>query len=299
MILRYKSGDITAKIREGSRVIIRDVDFHIIEGESYALIGETGSGKTMIALSVLRLLPENITQTGGSIDFCGVELSCLKSLRALLGKDIAYIPQSGADYLNPTRKVKYQLRDSLKRLGFKGEELKAACIDNLFRAGFENAREISDLYPFQLSGGMAQRVTIALALCSHAKLIICDEATNGLDYKAKTEFVRYIGELFPTAAKLVITHDIQVAGECDRIGVLCSGRLIESGKAAEISSAPKHPYTQALLSSLVRNGMRQTPVLRESEGDCPFYSRCAYACEKCLGEIPLVENESGMRRCVL
>ncbi len=299
MVLSYKSGEITAKIKGGSRVIVRDVDFDIEEGERLALIGETGAGKTMIAQSIMRLLPENVRQTGGSMVFCGVDLSDLKTVRKILGKEIAYIPQSGADCLNPTRKVKYHLYDSLKRMGLKGDALKAACIDNLVKAGFEDAAAILNLYPFQLSGGMAQRVTIALALCSHAKLIICDEATNGLNYVDKTVFVKRISELFPSAAKLFITHDMQVAGACDRIGVLCSGRLVESGEAAIVSTAPKHPYTQSLLSALAKNGMKQTPVLRKNEGDCPFYPRCEIACEECKGEIPRIEEGGHMRRCAL
>lgn len=115
---------------------------------------------------------------------------------------------------------------------------------------------------------MAQRVTIALALCSRAKLLIADEPTNGLDEAAKARFMHLLGTLFPEAGKLVITHDISVAAMCDRILVLCRGRAMETGKATDVLTSPYHPYTKSLLAALVENGMRQTPVHYEKSRDC-------------------------------
>lgn len=139
-------------------------------------------------------------------------------------------------------------------------------------------------YPFQLSGGMAQRVTIALALCSNAKLIIADEPTNGLGEKATAGFVSLLDSLFPEAAKLVITHDIGVAGLCANTLVMCGGRMMERGPSSALLAEPRHPYTKALIGALVRNGMRETPALREGRGDCPFYRRCPDARPECLTE---------------
>ena len=146
---------------------------------------------------------------------------------------------------------------------------------------------ILDRYAFQLSGGMAQRVTIALALCSEAKLLIADEPTNGLDQDSKRQTLSLLNELFPDAAKLIITHDISVAAECDRLLVLCGGRMLETGISSEVLAAPHHPYTKALLGALVENGMRETPALRTETGCCPFYRRCPSARTPCRAEMPL------------
>lgn len=152
--------------------------------------------------------------------------------------------------------------------------------------GFAQPEAILKQYPFQLSGGMAQRVTIALALCSEAKLLIADEPTNGLDQDSKRQTLSLLNELFPDAAKLIITHDISVAAECDRLLVLCGGRMLETGISSEVLAAPHHPYTKALLGALVENGMRETPALRTETGCCPFYRRCPSARDPCRTEMP-------------
>ena len=138
---------------------------------------------------------------------------------------------------------------------------------------------------------MAQRVTIALALCSHAKLLIADEPTNGLDETAKARFMHLLGTLFPEAGKLVVTHDISVAAMCERILVLCRGRAMETGKATDVLTSPYHPYTKSLLAALVENGMRQTPVLRKEPGLCPFYRRCNQATVQCRETLPKQEAD--------
>ena len=140
--------------------------------------------------------------------------------------------------------------------------------------------------------GMAQRVTIALALCSRARLLIADEPTNGLDQDSKQQTLSLLNGLFPDAAKLIITHDISVAATCDRILVLCGGRMLETGISSEVLTAPYHPYTKALLGALVENGMRETPALRTETGFCPFYRRCPSARERCRTEMPPRKNNS-------
>lgn len=284
-ILSYRSGRIAETPSAGGRTLVDGVAFSVGEGESLALVGETGSGKTMTALSVMRLLPSDVVMKGGSICFEGRELKNRRELNRLLGKRIVYIPQNGAEFLNPARTVRKQLYDSLKKLGLPRGELRRTALDRLRAAGFEEPEAILPKYPFQLSGGMAQRVTIAVSACSEARLIIADEPTNGLDAAGRERFMRMLNELFPKAARLIITHDIGIASLCDRALVLLGGRPMECGAASEVLGAPRHPYTKALIGSLVENGMRQTPRLREPEGSCPFYSRCGSACEACLGEI--------------
>ena len=181
-----------------------------------------------------------------------------------------------------TRTVRAQLYDSLKKLGLPRKVFPALAAEKLRLAGFDAPETILDKYPFQLSGGMAQRVTIALAACSRARLLIADEPTNGLDEAGRAQFFALLDSIFPDAAKLIITHDISVASRCDRVLVLCGGQMLETGTSAAVLSAPRHPYTKALLAAQVANGMQPSPILREGVSGCPFYARCPEADATCL-----------------
>lgn len=282
MVLEYASGVIAARLDRSWRTLVQEVSFSLEAGENLALIGETGAGKTMTALSVMRLLPSNVRMTGGTLRFLGKDLLAQRSIRPLLGQEIVYIPQSGLECLNPAETVRTHLYTALRRQRIPSTRLEQEALDRLAAAGFREPEAVADRYPFQLSGGMAQRVTIALALCSKAKLIIADEPTNGLDQEATTSFLSMLDSLFPEAAKLVITHDIGVAGLCGGTLVLCGGRMMERGPSAALLTEPRHPYTRALIGALVRNGMAAAPVLREGSGDCPFYRKCTLACPSCL-----------------
>ena len=188
---------------------------------------------------------------------------------------------AGLEFLNPSKKVRYHLYDSLQKLGIPRKLWETTAIQKLSAVGFEQPESVSDKYPFQLSGGMAQRVTIAISACSRAKLVIADEPTNGLDHEAKVRFMDMLKKIFPEAAKLIITHDIGVAALCDKTLVLCGGKTVETGPSDVLLCQPKHPYTTALVGALVKNGMRETPVLRSGRHDCPFYTKCVQADESC------------------
>lgn len=278
----YACGTISAKLSRGERVLLQDVSFSLSSGQRLAIIGETGSGKTMLALSILGLLPSNVRMQGGCIQMDGTALPTGKQLQTLRGDKMVYIPQNGAEFLLPTRTVRKQLYDSLKKLGLPRKEFPALAAEKLRLAGFDAPETILDKYPFQLSGGMAQRVTIALAACSRARLLIADEPTNGLDEAGRAQFFALLDSIFPDAAKLIITHDISVAARCDRVLVLCGGRMLETGVSSTVLSAPRHPYTKALLAAQVANGMQPSPILREGTSGCPFYTRCPEADTACL-----------------
>ena len=278
----YACGTISAKLSRGERVLLQDVSFSLSSGERMAIIGETGSGKTMLALSILGLLPANVRMQGGCIQMDGAALPAGEQLQTLRGDKLVYIPQNGAEFLLSTRTVRAQLYDSLKKLGLPRKEFPASAAEKLRLAGFDAPETVLDKYPFQLSGGMAQRVTIALAACSRARLLIADEPTNGLDEAGRAQFFALLDSIFPDAAKLIITHDISVAARCDRVLVLCGGRMLETGASSTVLRAPRHPYTKALLAAQVANGMQPSPVLREGVSGCPFYARCPKADEACL-----------------
>lgn len=289
--LDYSCGVIRAQLDRTQKVLVQDVVLRLGPGETLALVGETGSGKTILAQSLMGVLPPNVHRHGGKIFICGKEIVHEKQLRAMLGKEIVYIPQNGYEFLNPTRTVRKHLYDSLARIAVPAGKRATVALEKLEQAGFSEPKSVIDRYPFELSGGMAQRVTIALALCSRAKLLIADEPTNGLDEAAKARFMHLLGTLFPEAGKLVITHDISVAAMCDRLLVLCRGRAMESGKATDVLTSPYHPYTKSLLAALVENGMRQTPVLRKEPGLCPFYRRCNQATVQCRKKLPKQEAD--------
>ena len=289
--LDYSCGVIRAQLDRTQKMLVQDVTIRLDSGETLALVGETGSGKTILAQSLMGVLPPNVHRHGGKIFICGKEIVHEKQLRAMLGKEIVYIPQNGYEFLNPTRTVRKHLYDSLARIAVPAGKRATVALEKLEQAGFSEPKSVIDRYPFELSGGMAQRVTIALALCSRAKLLIADEPTNGLDEAAKARFMHLLGTLFPEAGKLVITHDISVAAMCDRLLVLCRGRAMESGKATDVLTSPYHPYTKALLAALVENGMRQTPVLRKGPGLCPFYHRCPQATVQCRETLPKQEAD--------
>lgn len=278
MILQYHSGALTAKLDASRKVLVSCVRFDLSQGESLALIGETGSGKTMIALSVMGLLPGNVSCVGSDIRFLGRPIP---NDRSLLGTQIVYIPQNGLEFLNPSKKVRHHLYDSLRRLGIPRRQWETVATQKLVQAGFASPEAVLDKYPFQLSGGMAQRVTIAISTCSHAKLVIADEPTNGLDHQAREQFMNMLHSLFPEAAKLIITHDIGIAALCSKALVLCGGKTMELGDAGNLLHSPRHPYTKALMGALVENGMQETPVLRSGTHDCPFYRRCPQAAGGC------------------
>ena len=278
----YACGMISAKLSHGERVLLQDVSLSLFAGERLAIIGETGSGKTMLALSILGLLPSNVRMQSGCIQMDGAALPARVQLQTLRGDKLVYIPQNGAEFLLPTRTVRKQLYDSLKKLGLPRKDFPALAAEKLRLAGYDAPETILDKYPFQLSGGMAQRVTIALAACSRARLLIADEPTNGLDEAGRAQFFALLDSIFPDAAKLIITHDISVAARCDRVLVLCGGRMLETGAVDAVLGTPHHPYTKALLAAQVANGMQPSPVLRESSSGCPFYARCPKADEACL-----------------
>lgn len=252
MTLAVEQLHVTAAMRGGAKTaIVRGLSFSVERGEKLAIVGRSGCGKTMTAMAILGLLPDNCA-AAGRICFEGQELLALgeRQRRALRGVKQVLIPQSGADFLNPSLRVRTQMREALLRAGTPRKQMEETMTALLARMGFEDPRRVLESYPFQLSGGMAQRVVMAMASAGNPSLVIADEPTRGVDRENTAQFLQNLDALFGGAAVLLITHDISVAARCDRILVMNEGKMVECGESGQILHRPKEIYTHELICDL-------------------------------------------------
>lgn len=299
---------------------VNDVSFHIDEGELLGLVGESGCGKSITALSIMKLIasPGKIVQ--GSIKFKDEELTTATTerMREIRGNDIAMIFQDPMTSLNPVYTVGEQIAEAL-RLHRKLNKKDAwdAAIAAMKEVSIPDAARRANDYPHQLSGGMRQRIMIAMALACDPELLIADEPTTALDVTIQAQILELLNELRKTRklAVLLITHDLGVVAEvADRVCVMYTGKIVEESSVEEIFADPKHPYTQGLLRSVPKMravGETKEQRLQTIEGTvpsptnlpngCHFAPRCPFRMEKCtIGEIPLFQLENEVKvRCVL
>ncbi len=238
------------------------VSFSLRSGETLAIVGESGSGKSVTALSLTRLLPgAPHCQSSGQVIYKGAELLSKreKFLRSIRGSEIAYIFQEPTAALNPVFSVGYQIAEAIRRHRPEVMNISSAVVDALRRVGIETPERRMHDFPHQMSGGMLQRVMIAMALASDPAILIADEPTTALD----TTIQRQIMELFQSIkrrypiAMILITHNFGIVkGFADRVLVMYRGKFVESGRTADLLRAPKHPYTRALLECIPRIGMK-------------------------------------------
>ncbi|GLQ56896.1 ABC transporter ATP-binding protein [Devosia nitrariae] len=285
----------------GSEVhAVRDMNFTLTEGEILAVVGESGSGKSQAFLSIMGLLAKNGRVTGnamlGDVNLVGMDKVKLDAYR---GKDIAMIFQDPMTSLNPSLRVRTQLSEVLvKHRGFDKEKAVLAAIEMLERVGIPEPAKRSNAFPHELSGGMRQRVMIAMALLCQPKILIADEPTTALDVTVQAQMLdlfKSLTEDFGTALVL-ITHDLGVvAGIADRMMVMYGGRAVEKGKVDDLFYDPKHPYTLGLLHStphIAHRAARLDPIqglppsLEHLPKGCSFNPRCAFRFERCLAERP-------------
>ena len=282
------------------------VSFTLDAGKTMGIVGESGSGKSVTASSIMRLLPQNGKIMGGEIDFDGVDMMKLskKQLVALRGNEIAMIFQDPMTSLDPVFKVGNQMVEMIcAHQNVSKEAARAMAIEALGRVGIPNPEKRMDAYPYELSGGMCQRVIIAMAICSHPKIIIADEPTTALDVTVQARVLELLRELQRNlnTGILLITHNLGVVLEmCDDVMVMYAGQTVEKAETKELYAAPLHPYTWGLLDSIPRlsdesNGMLTTipgvpPDLRLTGECCNFCNRCRYAQDICRTSVPpLVE----------
>ncbi|MER1968927.1 ABC transporter ATP-binding protein [Castellaniella sp. GW247-6E4] len=294
------------------------VSFEMRAGETLAIVGESGSGKSVTALSILRLIPPEIGRVvAGSVRFAGRNLLDLgeRGMRRLRGNEISMIFQEPMTALNPVHTIGRQLGESLRlHQGLRGREARRRAVELLDMVRLSEAARRVDQYPHELSGGMRQRVMIAMALACRPKLLIADEPTTALDVTIQAQILDLMRELVEAndTTVLLITHDLGVVAEmANRVLVMYAGRIVEESTVEAIFRRPGHPYTRALLASMPRLGssLREDPPgrLLELPGSipalsadrapgCAFAPRCVFATDRCRREEPpLVEHAAGSR----
>jgi oligopeptide/dipeptide ABC transporter ATP-binding protein len=307
------STDIALSIRDltigfgpgGSHHVVDEAGFDVRRGEIMGLVGESGSGKTLTALSVLGLLPPGGRVLGGTITFGGDNLLQLndRQLSRIRGDKIAMIFQDPATSMNPLLRVGNQVAEPLvTHRGQSWQSARTSAVDLLRRVHIPAAADRARAYPFQYSGGMLQRATIAMALGCHPELIIADEPTTALDVTIQAQILELLRELSRTRSTtiLLITHDLGVVAElCDRVAVMYRGRVMEVGAVDQIFARPLHPYTTALLEATPRIDedfdIESVPPLqprpRGVEPGCRFADRCPLRVAQCAVEPELRQVE--------
>lgn len=288
-------------VRAGELELVREVSFAIAPGERVGLIGESGSGKSLTALSLMGLLPEGVSASGtavlGGHRLLGVPEKRLKGLR---GRTVSMVFQEPMTALNPLMRVGAQVSEVMTLHGRDRAAARARTLDLLDRVRLPHPAQIARAYPHQLSGGQRQRVMLAIALANEPDLLICDEPTTALDVTVQKQMLELIAEVAP--ALLFITHDLAVvASMCERVLVMYGGRVVESGPMREVFTRPRHRYTEGLLdaSRLTPRGTR-LPTIKGSvpsagafpEG-CVFRNRCPHAGPRCETEPALTGEAHG------
>jgi peptide/nickel transport system ATP-binding protein len=289
---------------DGVTRAVGGVSFDVMAGETVGIVGESGCGKSVTALSIMRLLPDRLARTvAGSVRFEGTDLLALDEarMRDIRGNRVAMIFQEPMTSLNPVLTIGDQIAEAVRiHQGASTEEANARAVEMLKLVRIPDAERRLGDYPHQFSGGMRQRVMIAMALACNPKLLIADEPTTALDVTIQAQILNLMIELKARtgAAVILITHDLGVVAEtCQRVIVMYAGRKIEESGVIELFDRPAHPYTRGLMTSIPSFGGRGrqrrlteipgiVPSLREPITGCAFAPRCPFAVERCLGEAP-------------
>lgn len=318
-VLQVKNLETTFFTDDGAVPAVENIDFSVYEGEILGIVGESGSGKSVTSLSVMRLIPSPPGKiTGGEVLFGGRDLTKIseKEMRKVRGKDIAMIFQEPMTSLNPLFTIGNQLIEAIRihHKEWSKKQMKERAIEIMKLVGLPRAEALLKDYPHQLSGGMRQRVMIAMALVCNPKLLIADEPTTALDVTIQAQILQLmkkLNEQFNTAVML-ITHDLGVVAEtCQRVIVMYAGQIVEEADVKDLFKNPQHPYTQGLIQSVPDMRFKKdelysipgnVPKPGTIEVGCRFAERCQFATERCVQETPALYEAAGhgqRARCFL
>jgi oligopeptide/dipeptide ABC transporter ATP-binding protein len=282
---------------------VNDISYDVQEGETVALVGESGCGKSVSALSILRLIPNPPGRiVGGSIHFLGEDLLALsdEGIRHVRGRQISMVFQEPMTSPNPVLSIGLQLTEAMEyHLGVSRDDAEKKAVEYLQMVGIPEPEHRLRQYPHHLSGGMRQRVMIAMALCCDPKLIIADEPTTALDVTIQAQILELMKDLTKRlgVALIIITHNLGVVARyADRVNVMYAGKIIERGQAGDVYGNPRHPYTLGLLRSVPRLDQPrkdkldpiegQPPELSRLPSGCAFLPRCRFKVDRCAQEVP-------------
>ena len=307
-ILKIENLNLVFELQSGTYQALYDVNLELKKGQTLAIVGESGCGKTLTAMSILRLIPNTAKITSGSITYKDKEILTLteKEMQSIRGKNIALIPQDPMTSLNPLYTIGEQLLEVIHlHQNISGEEAENAAIDALVKVKIPNAKERLKNYPHEFSGGMRQRVIIAMAIACNAEIIIADEPTTALDVTVQAQIMDLLNEIKIAYATsiILISHDLGFVSEnADKIAVMYAGSIVEYSDNNELFKTPKHPYTKALLNSLPDINTKtldtiqgSPPSIKEQLIGCPFAPRCPYKmdiCEKIKPQMTKTNDKS-------
>lgn len=314
-LISVRDLDIAFPVAGGEAHVVDGVTLEAGLGEAIGIVGESGSGKSMTALSLLRLLPHPGRVAGGSISFAGEDLLALddRAVRRLRTTDLAMIFQDAGSYLNPVMTVGDQIAEAIGRRGSRDAEVLRRVDDSLRAVQIADPGRIARSYPHELSGGMQQRVMIASVLIRAPRLIVADEPTTALDATVQHQILLFLKELRHriNTTLILISHDLAVVADvCDRVYVMYGGQIVEQGGAMDLFEDPKHPYTRALVDSIL-DPFDPKPEVRALEGTppdmarppsgCRFHPRCPEVFAGCDRHQPAMHDiEDGRQvRCRL
>ncbi len=308
-LLRVENLAIEVDSEEGTHGLVHDAGFAVGPGETLAIVGESGSGKSLSALAIMGLLGEGLRVSGGTIEFDGRDLRALddRAMNDLRGSEIAMIFQEPMTSLNPVRSIGKQLTEGMRlKLGLSRKAAQARAVDLLTEVGISEPEHRLKQYPHQLSGGMRQRVMIAIALACKPKLILADEPTTALDVTIQAQILALAARLSRDhgVGLVLITHNLGiVARYAKNVAVMYAGRVVERASALDLYAQPMHPYTRGLLSSVPRLDLpREVPLdpipgappdpMQDVPG-CRFHPRCTRALAECSKLVPQIEARDG------
>ncbi|SEU26414.1 ABC transporter ATP-binding protein [Paenibacillus sp. NFR01] len=310
-LLSVEDLQVSFSTRDGENQAVRGVSFHIDAGETVGIVGESGSGKSVTAKAIMSLITPPGKITSGTIEFHGRNLAGLpeKEWRKLRGNRIAMVFQDPMTSLNPVKKIGQQLTEVIRRhRGLNKAAAYKEAAEMLRQVGIRDPEQRLNQYPHEFSGGMRQRVMIAMALSCQPELLIADEPTTALDATIQAQILDLFKELKGRSdtAVALITHDLGVVAQvCTRVIVMYGGLVMEEGKVEDIFYRPQHPYTQGLLRSIPKRGGGSRERLIPIEGTppdlldpppgCPFMERCPHAFERCSQRPPVTELSPGHR----